>query len=202
METTIITRENEVSCQQQLREFHALRHDIFVKGLGRSDLPTMNKFEFDYWDTALVSPVRFLLKDNEVPIGVARMVSSLETTMFEAKYPDYLFHPHPKRADLWEIQRLGIRLDLPKEKLEPAILKLLIDIVEWSLAHDIKSVMLMTVVGIAKKRLTEMTPIGPEKVYHGAPHVALAGVLSKEIQNQWRSKLKNIENQREQIEAA
>ncbi|MCF6329507.1 MAG: hypothetical protein L3J02_06880 [Henriciella sp.] len=156
-----------------LRKFHQFRHKVFVETLKRTDLHTTHKFEYDIWDTPLFQPVRFLLTWDGEAIGAARMVSSEHLTMFEAKYDEFLFKPHDKRADLWEIQRLGVRLDMSPRETERAILELMIGIHEWSKLNGIKDVMLMTFTGIAEKRLEDMTPIGRPKMHMGAEYIAL-----------------------------
>ncbi len=156
-----------------LRKFHQFRHKIFVETLKRTDLHTICKHEYDIWDTPLFQPVRFLLTRDGEAIGAARMVSSEHLTMFEAKYDEFLFKPHDKRADLWEIQRLGVRLDMHPRETERAILELMIGIHEWSKLNGINDVMLMTFTGIADKRLEGMTPIGQPRMHMGAEYIAL-----------------------------
>ncbi|MEO0551389.1 MAG: hypothetical protein AAFZ91_15845, partial [Pseudomonadota bacterium] len=154
MRTTFILPENTHAQSDLMQKVHKLRHDIFIQTVGREDLSHWNKFEFDVWDTGLFGSVYVLLEDEYgVPIGVARLVSSEETTMLEANHPEFLNMPHDKLPDLWEIQRLGVRLDMDPIKIERAILFLLSKISLWFLARGITRVMLLTYTGIAKKRL-------------------------------------------------
>ncbi len=173
MELHVLTPETVNQQLPLLRQFHRFRHKIFVETLKRTDLHTVRKFEYDIWDTPLFQPVRFLLTKDGEAIGAARMISSEHLTMFEAKYDEFLFKPHEKRADLWEIQRLGVRLDMHPRETERAILELLIGIHEWSNQNGVKDVMLMTFTGIAAKRLEDMIPIGEPKMHMGAEYIAL-----------------------------
>lgn len=189
MKVHVLTPDNVNQNLGLLEQFHKLRYDIFVRDLRRNDLVSTSDMEHDVWDTPLFQPVRFLLtEDDGYPIGAARMVSSLATTMFEAKYSDYLFEPHDKRADLWEIQRLGIRLDLGGIRMEAAILELLIAIHEWSRENGVLDVMLLTFTGIAKKRLETMHAIGPPKMHIGFDHIALQGRLDPLVLQEWKSR--------------
>jgi len=177
MELHVLTPETVDRQLPLLRQFHEFRHKIFVETLKRTDLHTIGKFEYDIWDTPLFRPVRFLLTKDGEAIGAARMISSEYLTMFEAKYDEFLFKPHDKRTELWEIQRLGVRLDMHPRETERAILELLIGINEWSMANDVKEVMLMTFTGIAAKRLEDMIPIGDPKMHMGAEYIALQAEL-------------------------
>ena len=189
MKVHVLTPSNVNENLGLLEQFHRLRYDIFVRDLQRNDLVSTSDMEHDVWDTPLFKPVRFLLtEDDGYPIGAARMVSSLATTMFEANYSDYLFKPHEKRSDLWEIQRLGIRLNLDARQMEAAILELLIAIHEWSNANGVRDVMLLTFTGIAKKRLETMHAIGPPKLHIGFDHVALQGRLDPLVLQEWKSR--------------
>ena len=178
-----------------MQKVHKLRHDIFIQAVGREDLSHWNKFEFDVWDTGLFGSVHVLLEDDHgVPIGVARLVLSEQTTMLEANHPEFLNVPHDKSPDLWEIQRLGVRLDMDPIKIERAILFLLSKISLWFLARGVTRVMLLTYTGIAKKRLEKMQAMGGEHMLVGAPHVALQGDLDRDEIRLWLERYRALTN--------
>jgi N-acyl-L-homoserine lactone synthetase len=189
MKTLICTPEEAFNRTDYIRSFHRLRHEIFIRSVKRTDLNSLNKFEYDAWDTPLFKPVRFLLVDpNENPIGVARLVSSEEVTMLETTFRDSMHEMHERRPDLWEIQRLGILPTLSRSERELAVLTLLIDIAEWCMSNEIKDVMLHTYSGIAHKRLSDMKVLGPEHNWSGAPHVSLQGTLQIKTINEWKAR--------------
>lgn len=193
MKTIICTPEEAQSKTDFIRCFHELRHDIFIRSVGRTDLNSLNKFEYDAWDTPLFKPVRVLLVDsNETPIGVARLVSSEEVTMLETTFRDTLHEMHERRPDLWEIQRLGITPNLSRIERERAILTLLIGIADWCMSNGVRDVMLHTYSGIAHKRLTDMTVLGPEHEWSGAPHVSLQGTLKLKTINEWKERCRAL----------
>ncbi len=193
MKTIIYTPEQAQSKTDFIRSFHELRHDIFVRSVGRTDLNSLNKFEYDAWDTPLFKPVRVLLVDsNEKPIGVARLVSSEEVTMLETNFRDSMYEMHGRRPDLWEIQRLGISPHLSRSERERAVLTLLIGVAEWCMSNGVKDVMLHTYSGIARKRLADMTVLGPEHEWSGAPHVSLQGTLKLKTINEWKERCRAL----------
>lgn len=195
MRTLIISPEDAYRKSDLVREFHLARYAIFVEALKRHDLTSTARMEYDLWDTPAFRAIRFLtVDDQDRPIGVARMICSIERTMFEENFPNYLWSPHEKRLDLWEIQRVGIRLDLGRDDRERAILSLLISMEEWGLQNGVREVMLLTFKKIYEKRLSEMTPIGPVKSLWGQDYIALTGEITIETLNDLRSQLAHVES--------
>lgn len=193
MKTLICTPEEALYRTDFIRSFHSLRHEIFIRSVKRTDLNSLNKFEYDAWDTPLFRPVRFLLvNSSEKPIGVARLVSSEEVTMLETNFRDSMYEMHERRPDLWEIQRLGIIPALSRSERELAVLTLLIGIAEWCMSNEIRDVMLHTYSGIAHKRLSDMTVLGPEHEWSGAPHVSLQGTLKRKTISEWKERCKAL----------
>lgn len=195
MKTTFLPLRDAHSQKEMMKKIHRLRHDIFIQKAGREDLRHWNKLEYDVWDTGLFDAVYVLLEDDQgEPIGVARLISTQEITLMEAKYFEFLDRPHDKSPDFWEIQRLGVRFDMDPIKIERAILFLLSEIALWLLTHNVVRVMLITYTGIADKRLQKMERMGPELTRAGAPLVALQGYLDRGEIDLWMARYHALTN--------
>lgn len=181
MHTTIITPATYGVYGSDLEACHKLRHDIFVSlaGLGRTDLYAAAGLETDIWDLPHFNPVHFLVRDNEDnPVGVGRMTSAVRPTMMEVLYPEFSEQPIPREASLWEVQRVGIDfVRLQGIDRERVFLELFTQMEGYALRNGIKQLMLLTMEGIWKKRLTDMKRMGPTCLALNMPHVALINEL-------------------------
>lgn len=196
MQTYFLKHYNSNKKKHLFELFHRARHDIFVEGVGRPDLTSVHKFEYDIWDTALFNPVSVLqIDETGRATAVARLVSSMSLTMLEANHQEFMWRMHDKRDDLWEIQRLGVCPNLSPQAMERNILNLLAEITFWCLENAIRDVMLLTYSGIAEKRLDEMQLMGPERNLVGAPHVALIGQLKRQSAVEWKQRADALSKQ-------
>ncbi|MEM6412436.1 MAG: acyl-homoserine-lactone synthase [Pseudomonadota bacterium] len=181
MRTTIITPATYSVFSTELEAYHKLRHDIFVSlsGLGRTDLYAAAGQETDIWDLPHFNPVHFVVRDDdEVPVGVGRMTSAIRPTMMEILYSDFLDGSIQRRADLWEIQRVGIDLmRLSGAMRERVFLELFTQMEAFALRNGVQQLMLLTFEGIWNKRLPDMRRMGPSGIHLGFPHVALINEL-------------------------
>jgi len=204
METHIITPADYAEKSEQLEAYHRLRHDIFVSlsGLGREDLYAAAGQETDIWDLPHFNPAHFLVTHEGQPIAVSRMTSAARPTMMHVLYDRFVDGEVPQRADLWEVQRVGVDLSQPAHLREMALLHILIAMNEFAEKVGATELMLLTFEGIAKKRLDNMTPMGPVDTHIGFPHVALIGELIPEIVDEWRADLEIIAARNTKEEAA
>ncbi|MEO0983024.1 MAG: acyl-homoserine-lactone synthase [Pseudomonadota bacterium] len=183
MNLTILPPELATVRGHDMVDYHRLRHDIFValSGLGRQDLYSAAGWETDIWDLSFFKPVHFLVRDETgAAVAVGRMTSSSFPTMMETHYPEFVDGPCPKQETLWEVQRLGVRLDLPKWERERALLTLLTGMLRWCQDAGVEQVMLLTFEGIYRKRLTKMRPMGPVGTHLNFPHIALINEIQEE----------------------
>jgi len=181
MQTTIITPATYGVFGSDLEACHKLRHDIFVSlaGLGRADLYAAAGMETDIWDLPHFNPVHFLVRDDEnKPVGVGRMTSAARPTMMEVLYPEFSDEPIPRDPALWEVQRVGIDfLRLQGIDRERVFLELFTQMERYALRNGIRQLMLLTMEGIWKKRLTDMRRMGSTNLALNMPHVALINEL-------------------------
>jgi len=204
METHIITPADYIEKADLLEQYHKLRHDIFVSlsGLGRQDLYSAAGQETDIWDLPHFNPAHFLVTHEGQPIAVARMTSAARPTMMHVLYDRFVDGEVPQRADLWEVQRVGVDLTQPALLREIALLNILIAMHKYAERVGGRDLMLLTFEGIASKRLGDMTPMGPVDTHIGFPHVALIGDLKAETVPEWRADLSRLEDKLKTEKAA
>lgn len=183
MKTTVITPDRAHTHQADLMAYHGLRYEIFVslQGLARKDLYAAADLETDIWDLPVFRPVHFLVRDGDEALAVARVTNSMFPTMMETHYAGFVDGPCPKAPDLWEVQRLGVKLTASPGRREEALLTLMHDMHVWYAANDVRRVMLLTFDGIFRKRLNVMKPMGPVGEHLGFPHRALMLELEPEF---------------------
>jgi N-acyl-L-homoserine lactone synthetase len=113
--------------------------------------------------------------------------------MMDVLYPQFVDGDIPKDQNIWEVQRLGVAPDLPPLFREIALSNVLIAMERFSFKRRIHQLMLLTFVGIAKKRLTDMAPMGPVGQHLGFPHIAVIGTPDPALHASRRRELAKFE---------
>lgn len=138
-----ISLENAHVLGDALAQAFRLRHRIFVERQ-KYEVPNRRGMEWDQFDTP--AAVYLLWRDEQHSVrAVARLIPTSLPYMIQQLWPDLVASGEmPSGDDIWEVTRLGIDRDMPREQRARAFGELFCGLAEYGLCAGIRSYLFVT----------------------------------------------------------
>ena len=165
----IVNQSNLDLESKALREMFEARKRVFVDLL-KWDLPVLaGRFEVDHFDDGAATYI-IVTDPAGRHLASARLLQTTSPALLDSLYPDLVAGPVPRGADILEITRFCLSPGIGARLRRTARDTLLVGLVEYALAHDIKSY-----TGVAEQNWFEQIctfgwdcrPLGSSRVHAG-----------------------------------
>jgi acyl-homoserine lactone synthase len=165
----IVTSANIHLYESEMRKAYQLRHRVFVEEMKWTNLDRGDGLEIDQFDTETAVHMLYL-DDNRDVLGYQRMLPTTGPHLLTDALPELCDLPSPVGENIWEWTRYAVH-PLHRDrgrKISPIALSLLTGIVEWGLAREIDTlILLMNPIWLLKlvQGHFRITPLGfPKKI--------------------------------------
>lgn len=180
----IVTWGNAHIYGDALAQSYQVRHRTFIEKQ-HWDVPTCHGMEYDTYDTPAAV---YLLARNAFGrvLGLTRLIPTLRPYMLSEIWPTMLGKKANSFApDIWEATRFAVDPTLNPEKRKGVALAVTQACLEFGLANDIKSYLVLSPLAVLRRVIGEggvgcdYTPLGPTEIF-GKTRVVAAEVLVNE----------------------
>jgi acyl-homoserine lactone synthase len=139
---SVVTSNNIRQFAPEMEQAYRLRHQVFVKEMGWTDLDRPDGREIDQFDDA--HAVHMLAIERGEVLGYQRMLPTTRPYLLTEVLPQLCDGPAPRSPQVWEWTRYCVR---PGHRdrgrmLSPIGSALLTAIVEWGLASDVNQIVI------------------------------------------------------------
>lgn len=150
MDAHVITWSNAHQFGDLWAQSHRLRHEAFIARQGW-DVPAYAGMEWDQYDNPRASYI--VIADEGRCVGVCRLVQTIHPYMIEEVFSGNLPYPAPKRPDVWEATRFTVAADLPPDRRDQALKRLIVGVQRFGIDHQVDHFLGLMPVAIWRRTL-------------------------------------------------